>query len=184
MLSVTDAPLVGHFQNFHPSEMFSPGRERNFELSLRLTCSLLPPVSCWPAGIYPAPSPCPGQPGSCGAWSAWMGSAPQGLTRFTCGFSLSLTGNTQFRGRRPHRWRVRSLSDLTPDWEATVGSEGDTHVHGDGGQLSGTWHRARSGRGRPRRWLRGLTGGSCLGQKQQVGGLGRVHWHLCFHLHN
>lgn len=126
-------------------------------------------LSCWLAGAHPAPSPCPGQPGSCGAQSAWWGLYPQRLTCFPCGCSWSLTGNTQFGGRRAPGRRVRSLADLSPDWEATVGSaDGDRE-----GQLSGTRHRPHAGQERPGRWPRGLTGPR-LGQKQQGGGLGRV----------
>lgn len=125
-----EAPLVGHFRNFHPSEMLSPGRERKVELSLSLTPSLLRPVSSavgWRALTQLRP-PCPGQPGSCGAQSAWWGLYPQRLTCFPCGCSSSLTGNTQFGGRRAPGSEAWLPCHLTgrPPWEVRVGTGRDS----------------------------------------------------------
>lgn len=96
-----------------------------------------------------------------------MGSVPPKTHMLSMWLQLVVDGEHTVRGTEGSR--VRSLADLSPDWEATVGSaDGDRE-----GQLSGTRHRPHAGRERPGRWPRGLTGPR-LGQKQQGGGFGRV----------
>lgn len=163
-----DAPLVGHFWNFHPSEMFSPGRERKVELSLSLTPSLLRPVSSavgWRAltQLRPLAQDSLGPVGP-----RVHGGIHTPKTR-TLSMWLQLVVDGEHTVRGTEGSRVRSLADLSPDWEATVGSAGGDRE----GQSSGTRHRPHAGQERPGRWPRGLTGPR-LGQKQQGGGLGRV----------
>lgn len=85
-------------------------------------------LSCWLAGAHPAPSPLPRT-----AWVLWgpectAGSIPQRLAHFPCGCSSSLTGNTQFGGRRAPGSEAWLTCHLTgrPPWEVRVGTGRDS----------------------------------------------------------